>query len=157
MNILIVEDDLNKIRQLADCVAEQMPGVVPVLRHSYQSGLKEALCKGAEVMILDMTMPTYDISTAERGGDTKTYAGVDILSEIARNGLKTKVIIVTQFESFGQGPERKTLRELEQELEKSFSANYVGTVFYQASESKWRTELSGMLKSVTGGLLEHRG
>jgi hypothetical protein len=74
-----------------------------------------------------MTMPTYDVTPSERGGRTRVFGGREILRAIARRKLPARVIVVTQFESFGEGKQKKTLSELSQELRRDFPDNYVDT------------------------------
>ena len=94
-------------------------------------------------------MPTFDVSPTDKGGRTRAYAGRDILREIRRKHLSPKVIIVTQFESFGEGQEKKTLEELKQELSGEFPANYVATVYYHLAIMGWKRDLAQIIESLT--------
>jgi hypothetical protein len=95
-----------------------------------------------------MTMPTYEISLAEKGGRIRPYAGREILSAIKRRKLVSKVVIVTQFESFGEGSEVMTLEQLKSRLQQEFPMNYVTTIFYQPSESGWRERLEQVVGHI---------
>ena len=62
MRILIVDDDVNKAEQLSACVRSWRAGNVEIeVRHWFESGLKEAIQSRWNVVLLDMTMPTYDV------------------------------------------------------------------------------------------------
>ena len=80
------------------------------------------------------------------GGRKRLYAGRDVLHEVRRHKIQAKVIVVTQYETFGQGSQRRTLVELRQELGEEFAGTYLGTVYYYPSRSDWRTELSKLLR-----------
>jgi CheY-like chemotaxis protein len=142
MTVLIIEDDPNKLRQISDHIRSLAPSATISERSSYQSGLREIVAEPPELILLDMSMPTYDISPTERGGRTRVYAGRDVLREMQRRGIGSKVIVVTQFESFGEGPTRKTLPELTAELRRGFPENYVTTVYYHPAQSDWKSQLS---------------
>lgn len=144
MKILVIEDDAHKARQLAEFVKVEAE-VTPAESRSYQSGLRAVLADSPDIVLLDMSLPTYDVSRVETGGRSRPYAGREILTELKRKGIATKVVVVTQFESFGEGSEAMTLTELKRELGGEFATNYVGTVFYQPSESSWRQELRSLL------------
>lgn len=113
-----------------------------ISRLSYQTGLKEVERGQADWVVLDMTMPTYDVTPSERGGRTRFFGGREILRAIARRKLPARVIVVTQFESFGEGKQKKTLSELSQELRRDFPDNYVDTVFYHPAQTEWREKLA---------------
>jgi len=146
MNTVVVEDDLNKLQQISELIRRELGNVELVERHSYQSGLKEIVRTRPDVAIVDMTMPTFDISPGEPGGRIRAYAGREILAEIERRGLPTKVIVVTQFETFFDQGGKVTLTELKSHLASQFPSNYVGTVYYNAAETSWRQELLNALR-----------
>jgi hypothetical protein len=141
MKILIVEDDLNKLHQLQQCLSAEYPQADIIQARSYQSGLKTALAVLPSFIVLDMTLPTYDVSTNESGGRPRPFAGREILNEVARKLGHGKVIVVTQFETFGEGPQKKTLPELDTELRKAFPDLYIGAVYYHPAQSDWKTSL----------------
>jgi len=153
MKILIVEDDLNKSRQIGDYLSELLPGVELVERRSFQSGLAEIYASAFDVVILDMTLPTYDIRPGERGGRTRTYGGREILEELVRNSISTKAIVLTQFESFGEGGDHLTLDELTEQVKARFPKLFLGTVYYHPARTDWRTRLNDLLAIVCEGRL----
>lgn len=150
MRVLLIEDDLNKARHISATLREKFADVEIVEKHSYQSGLKEALQAAHDVIVLDMSMPTYDVRLGEEGGRSRPFAGRQILRKLERRGSASKVIVVTQFETFIDGTEEMTIRELEADLGKHFPETYVGTVFYQAGGSTWVKELTSLLSQAVG-------
>lgn len=145
MNILLIEDDPVKSEAIQRFISGFLPGAVLRSVSSYQSGLEESIDTDADVIVLDMSMPTFDITTDEAGGDPQWYAGRDILYQLALRGLKRRVIVVTAFESFGEGASRKTLKELTDDLSSEFSDNFVGSIYYQPSRSYWKQELGRLI------------
>ena len=142
--VLVIEDDPNKSSLLRTFLRELLPSADVIERRSFHSGLREALT-GPDLIVLDMTLPTYDISSTEKGGRTRPYGGREILSELKRRSVIVPVVVVTQFESFGEGEETMTLDQLRLQLEEEFSASYKGAVFYQAAESDWRRALRDVI------------
>jgi CheY-like chemotaxis protein len=147
MNVLIIEDDFNKISQLSTFVRGELPDANILERRSYQSGLKEAVGSLPDIIILDMSLPTYEVGGSEPGGRMRAFAGREILSQLKRRGVSTKVVIVTQFERFGEEGGVMTLDELKNDMKINFGGNYMGTVFYQPAESGWRNDLREALRS----------
>jgi DNA-binding NarL/FixJ family response regulator len=148
MKVLIIEDDINKIKQLAGFVRTEFSCASVEEKRSYQSGLKAATSTQYDLIILDMTLPTYEIGGPEKGGRTRAFAGREILSQLKRRSVKCKVIVVTQFERFGETDRLMTLNELKKDMRRNFAENYVGTVFYQPAESGWREDLKVVLHRV---------
>jgi CheY-like chemotaxis protein len=148
MRIVIIEDDLAKSAQIAAFAKERFPYAELKETHSYQSGLREVVDNRADLIVLDMTLPTYDIAGGEAGGRIRTFGGIDILSEIQRRELPVIAIVVTQFESFGEGHEKRTLDELTAELKADYSGIYAGTVYYHPAQADWRPRLTALLNKV---------
>lgn len=147
MNLLIIEDDMNKIKQIKDVIEVNYKEIIVQEAYSYQSGMEIVLDLSPDIILLDMSLPTYDITTKEKGGRPRSFGGRDILSEIKRKKIDSKAIIVTQFEDFQDEKESKNLYELKKQLAREFKRNYIGTVFYQPSGIEWQSELKKIINS----------
>lgn len=117
-----------------------------VEKHSYNSGLRAIIGEEFDLLLLDMSIPTYDISLEETGGRTRPFGGKDILEQIQRKKISCKVIVITQFEIFGE--KRINLEQLKKELSVEFTNNYLGTVYYNPSSDIWTRELEEYLISL---------
>lgn len=149
MKLLIVEDDPNKSRQITEYLESEFENLSIVHGRSYQSGLKACLeSTSLDIVVLDMTMPTFDVSVGDKGGRPRIFAGRDILREMQRKGVSTRVIVVTQFETFGEASERLSLRELTNELKVAFPLLFVGSVYYHPSQSDWKRKLLSLIRSI---------
>jgi DNA-binding NarL/FixJ family response regulator len=147
MKVLIIEDDDFKLKELAKFVEEHITGVHIELRRSYQSGLKAAVEISPELILLDMSLPNFDISRTEAGYGLLFFAGRDILLEIRRFKLSPEVIVVTQFEQFGEGDQLTTLEELRQQLASQFPKNYLATVYYHPAQDDWKNKLRELIQT----------
>lgn len=150
MNVLIIEDDPNKLSQLVSFLQAELPDARLTERRSYQSGLKEAVHNPPELLVLDMTLPTYDVGGVEKGGRFRFLAGREILSHLQRRKITSKIIVVTQFDVFGEGAALVTLAELRKNLEREFGPQYLGTVYYKPAESSWQADLRKVLARFLG-------
>lgn len=148
MNILIIEDDENKRAQITALVSNVVEGCTIMQAKSYHSGLKGIFEAHPDVILLDMTMPTYDVSENEDGGRPQHYAGREILRQMDRRQVNIPVIVITQFDVFGDGPEALTRMQLDHELKIDHSRNYRGTVYYNAASNSWKGELESRLKDL---------
>ncbi|UVO73506.1 response regulator [Bacteroides thetaiotaomicron] len=71
MRILIVEDNQKKLDKLKEYISKEFPDYEITDRQSYNSATKEIVLnyKNYDLMLLDMSMQTYDISEDEMGGE----------------------------------------------------------------------------------------
>ena len=145
MKILLVEDDEDKREQLIKFIIENY-NVTPCEARSYNSAVKAIKEDSFDLILLDMTMPTFDISAQESGGRSQPFGGKMILYELVRREIITKVIVITQFDIFGKGNEEITLRDLDTELMELFSVNYIGAIQYSIKYSNWKALLLDKIK-----------
>lgn len=144
MKILIIEDDENKLKQISTFIKEFSKYIELTESRSYHSGIKEVLKNTFDLIILDMTMPTFDISPSEVGGRPRVYAGIDILSQMKKKLISIPVVVVTQFETFGESGNKISLDELDNQLRSEYN-NYLSAIYYNASSDNWKNELTQFL------------
>lgn len=145
MRILLVEDDQNKSKQIVEFFKADFPTGEIELKRSYQSGLKEIMLNSYDFILLDMQLPNFDISSGEDGYKFRKLAGVDILREISRKKKNCKVIIVTQFETFGEKESYIELNDLKKIIKEQYENIYIDTVFYSADKSIWKKQLKDLI------------
>jgi DNA-binding response OmpR family regulator len=145
MRIIIVEDDQNKLKQLESLIRKHRPSTAIIVCRSYQSGLSTIISDAADLILLDMSMPTYDQSPNEAGGRKRPFAGKEILRQMARRRISSPVLVITQFTRFGDGDDAISLEELVRDLESEQYGNYLGTISYSAEVANWEAELLAVL------------
>jgi len=147
MKILIVEDDEDKRQQLLAFISAELDADIVEAR-SYQSGMKALLAERFDLVLLDMSMTTFDKTPPENGGRPQPYAGREILQQMARRSIETNVIVVTQFDRFGRDDDEITLPELDKSLSQGFSRTYKGAVHYSVKYAGWQDVLRNFLKEL---------
>ena len=148
MEILLIEDDPNKAQQIILFLKEDLISSAITYKRSYQSGLKELYENNFDLVLLDMSLPTYDISPGEDAYKFRHIAGYDILFELKRKRKFAKVIIMTQFERFGEGKQYISLTDLKMILRKEFPDNYLVTIFYHPGRTTWKEELIKYINKI---------
>lgn len=138
--ILLVEDDEDKREQIIDFVSKKFICPLKEVR-SYQSAIKAIRSDFFDLILLDMTMPTFDITSDESGGRAQAFGGELLLSEMNRKSIDSKVIVITQFDLFGEGDEEISLSGLNSRLEKQFGNIYLGAIQYSISYNSWQENL----------------
>lgn len=145
MNILLIEDDPIKLQVLKEFVNQEYPKAILTCKMSYQSGYKAILTNVFKIVLLDMQLPNYDIKSGEDGYKHRPMAGRDILKEVRRKKLSCKVIIITQYDTFGENGKVSSLQEWHTSFAKDFKENYLEIIFYKPGLSAWKNTLKILL------------
>jgi len=148
LNILLVEDDEDKRLELNSFVKTQLQCQVSEAR-SYQGALKALKNKQFNLILLDMTIPTFDVTPTDSGGRAQPFGGEALLFEMMRREIPTKVIVVTQFDKFGEGAKEVLLKDLDLRLSQQFKANYLGAIQYGNSFEGWADSLLHKINEAT--------
>ena len=147
MHCLIIEDDKYKSEHLQHILQDFFDLSVKI-KTAYKSGLIEAIQHKYDFILLDMSMLTFDITLKEKGGRPRHFAGKEIMLQMKRRNIDTPVIVITQFENFGEGSEKITLNDLTKQLEDINYPGYKKTIFYNMTQDKWENELIETINSI---------
>lgn len=151
MNIILIEDDKKKIEDLKEFLLESFNYGNLIVKESYQSGLRELLKNKYDLLLLDMSIPTWDKTPDEPGGSFEKFGGYKILKEITRKSKPIDTILITMFDDFGESDTSITLTQINKALETEFPLIYKGAVYYNTREDKWKTDLRSHIEKVIEG------
>ena len=144
MKVLIIEDNPNKLKQIKNFLKEYY-NQPQIEEARYFNGGKSKLYEETwDLILLDMSLPTYDITHTEYGGDKKPVAGKNLMKRMLNRKIFTPVVIITQFETFDD--DRISLDSLNQEFNEKFSNIWKGTIFY--GNDDWNIELKKLLDEL---------
>lgn len=144
--ILLVEDVLDKADKIKKCVLGSYEGIEITECSSYHSALKDIFENHEQysLILLDMSMSTYDQNVEEFGGVPEAMAGKRILEGMFLREIKTRVIIVTMYENFGG----EGIKKLDQEFKMEYADIYLGYVFFSFNKSDWQKQLIDIINKV---------
>jgi len=142
MKVLLIEDNEHKKNLIFSFVEEEFPNIQLELKKSYNSGLRELIKNNDySLILLDMSLPNYDIVPGESGGDFESLAGKYLLNEMYRRDISIKVVIVTMYQNYVD-------KEFNSGLHENFS-NYLGVIYFNLNDPEsWKNELRTILKSI---------
>ena len=143
MKILFIEDNPQKLKEIQNFISKKFSNFEIIVRKSYNSGLRELITNDSySLILLDMSLPNYDIEPGESGGDFEKYAGKYLLNEMYRRDIDTEVIIITMYPNYVD-------EEFSSELKDNFP-NYLGVIYYNIKEPDgWKNELFTKLNNLT--------
>ncbi|WP_133635741.1 response regulator transcription factor [Halomonas ventosae] len=144
--ILVVEDNSHKSDKIINHIENELPACNVLLAKSFSSGASLALDGGFDIVIIDMSLPTFDRSDQESGGRNRPFGGRELARKIIRRKIKSKLIFITQYESFSDHGRTFTFSSLRDEVEKECGYYYCGFIMYDSSKMLWKSELSSSLE-----------
>ncbi|HFL2186738.1 TPA: response regulator [Pseudomonas putida] len=157
MRLLLVEDEGPKGEKISSCLLEQLEGVDIHLAKSVRSALKNLDQIPYDLVILDMSLPTFDISEDEHGGRPQGFGGVEVMRDMINYEIITPVIVVTAYEYFSADSDEDlahgkeaTLIELRNELRDEFPEIFVELIKYDTFTDEWQPQLIDSIRMTEG-------
>lgn len=149
--VLIVEDSDSKRDSIKLLLAREYPLVSTRDALSVKSAIDALATEVPDVIIADMSLPTYDIEDRERGGTPRPFGGIEVFEYLARYEIVVPVVVVTSYEALTDGKQSMGLKELSRRLSEEFNDNFLGTVYFDSAYSSWEREILAFLDSVLKG------
>lgn len=146
MKILLVEDYEEKANNIRTFLNKEFPQFVITHCKSYNSAQEEIYEHGSEyaIILLDMSMSTYDLSTDASGGLPEPSAGQYLLEGMFLRQILTPVIVVTMYNVFG----RKQLEAFDIELKDNYPQNYRSYIYYSSQKNEWKNQLKNQIQNI---------
>lgn len=146
MDILLVEDYDEKASNIIAFLKEEFPDCVVERCNAYNTA-QETIFENSDkycLILLDMSMTTYDLDSDASGGKPEPMAGCDLLEGMYLREIDTPVIVITMYNVFG----RKELAAFHEELQENYPQNYKSYVFYSSQRNDWKKELKKKINDV---------
>jgi len=146
--VLFIEDNLIKAESVQNLIKSNFSSFEICLKDSFRSGLKELMFNSYDILLLDMSLPTWERGGLKKQEGFERFGGETIMREMKRKNKLVSTIVITMFSEFGIGKSFIDLVDLDTHLKAEFGSFYKGYVKYSSSERKWEDELSNLLKSL---------
>lgn len=142
--ILIVDDDNYKIKNIKDLIFSIDKSFVISTMEALNPGLLELRSNKYDLIILDMSLPVFSSSETT---NFNPFGGIAFLREMRRKNITTPVVIVTQYEIFGEGEFQKNSKIIDEECKSDF-LNYKGIIIYSSVNNEWKEKLVKMIGDI---------
>jgi CheY-like chemotaxis protein len=149
--ILVVEDDEPKLNAVFRFLQGEYPDAEILTARSLSTAIGCLSSADVNLAIVDMSLPTYDVSIDKTGGGPpQGFGGEDVVRFIAAESPQTKSVVLTQYEEFSDVNRggRKSLSELSASLTQSLDANFLGVLHYSSQQGTWRNELKDLIQHL---------
>ena len=147
MKILLVEDNHFKRGKVIEFI-RQFPNMCISEAASYNSGLASASSESYDLIILDMSMPTFDRTEAENGGRFRVLGGKEIASRLKKQNKLSPFVVLTGYSNFSDGRDKLGLPQIK-DLLALFGDDYKGTIFFESASSVWKEELTATIEKLS--------
>lgn len=146
MKILVIEDNHSKLKHIKEFLQKNYQESLIHDAMSYTAGLRRLYNEKWDLVLLDMSLPVYDMNIKDSGGDKKPIAGKEIMKRMLHKEIMIPTIIITQFDTFGD--RGITIESLNEEFSQNLSKIWRGTINYE--QSLWETSLRNIIDSIFG-------
>jgi CheY-like chemotaxis protein len=147
-HILIIEDSESKRLSIQEVVFSAFPNHAIRLASSVSSAIDELDRAIPAVIIADMSLPTYDVGSRERGGTPRPLGGLEVFDHLDHLEYEVPVVVVSSYSALGDGPSSIPLTDLAHQLERDYPSLYRGYVFFDSTYTTWAKQLDSLLKSI---------
>lgn len=153
LSVLFAEDDVHKSKHIREFCANSYPGADIVEVASVKSAMTRLGMEVFDLLLLDMSLPTFDVAAGEGGGRPQGSGGMEILREIERLDYRPSVIVVTQYADFSIDGNWYLLSELREELLAEHGDVFLGLVAFDSTSIEWKDAL----KDIMDGFIARGG
>lgn len=148
MNILIIEDNQLKRDKIIGFLNDSFPEFHVTYSASFNAGLSLSLENQYDLIILDMSLPTFDKTENNRGGRFRVFGGREIAQRLNKYGKLNKFLVLTGYKDFIEDTEKMTLEQVSDQMH-ALNNSFLGVILYESSSSKWKHELYEAIRNVT--------
>jgi CheY-like chemotaxis protein len=145
MNVLLVEDDEFKAADIARLLNEGLPASTLERAASVTSALRMITAGAYDLVVLDMSLPTFDLSGPGGGGSPQGQGGVEVLRLANRLGVKATYVVVTQYPDIEIDGQEIPLSEAAAKLTARFKLKVAECVPYEFDGNDWEQDLREFL------------
>ena len=145
MKISLVEDDHQKANEIVAFITEKTLASSLLVFESFNSGLRGVLSDPPDLLLLDMTLPTFDRAPGVREGRLRPLGGYELMRKLDLRSLKVPCIVVTQLEAFGEGTEKVEFDDISARCAREFPLFFLGMVRFQLAGARWKDDLEEII------------
>jgi CheY-like chemotaxis protein len=149
MQILVADDEGPKLDSVVNVVGSVFPEASVKTAMSVRAALALLRHGDVSLMVLDMSLPTFDVAQGEQGGRPQNYGGIELLRYMDFYGVVCPVVIVTQYDAFPDKGGHVDLVAIARRLRGEHPATFRDLIHYGgATDEVWRQRLVAVLSAV---------
>lgn len=149
MKILIAEDDDPKLHRIREVLENAFPHASISSVSAANAALTSLRSETPDLLILDMSLPTFEVGRGEPGGRPQDFGGLEVMDHLGAEDILCPVIIVTQHNEFPLAKgESMSREEVAQRAAEDHAESFIGLVYYRSVADDWEAELRELATTV---------
>ncbi|WP_083839121.1 response regulator [Bradyrhizobium sp. STM 3809] len=148
MSVLLVEDDEFKATDILKVLEEKFASSSVVRATSVTSALKAVNRETFALIVLDMSLPTFEMSGLGGGGSPQGQGGLEVLRLARRLKNTSPFIVVTQYPDIELDGVEIPLPIAAKSLRTKFDVNVLACLLYEFDRDSWRSPLRKLLTDI---------
>lgn len=145
MRVLLVEDEDPKRDHLLESLRRILPGIEVVTARSVRSAIAQFKATSPDLVLLDMSLPTFDTAPDTSGGRPQGFGGRELMREVDRYGISVPVIVITAYGAFTEQGRNVNLDTLKKELLEEHPTTFKGVIHFSTLYRDWEAELEKLI------------
>lgn len=151
-HVLLVEDEAPKRGHIEKLLKDIAPSARVSSARSVNSALDIIEVDPVDLLLLDMSLPTYDMGERERGGRPQGFGGIEVLRNMVMADIVCPTVVITGYEGFTrEGGGIVDLAQLRSELEAEFPDYVRAVLHYNSTYDDWKVALAKWISEVNNG------
>lgn len=148
---LVADDEQHKVDKLCEFLAREFSMATVEVSRSVKSTMRALAGSEFSVVLLDMSLPTFDVGPGEGGGRPQGFGGVEVLRFLAHRKIVVPVIIVTQYEAFPNDNTVVDLAQLIRRLQEQHPERPIEGVYFAPLSQSWHSPLRNAVERAISG------
>lgn len=146
--LLVVEDNEYKRKRICEVIESNFNNWTVEQCYSFNSAWRLISKEEYDVVILDMSLPTFDKTESEPGGVFRVFGGKELARKMTKRNIKSKFLFITQYKNFSDNTSSCSFDSLKTELLESYRKSCIGFVLYSNTQSEWRDEILTAIREL---------
>lgn len=148
LKLLLIEDDEMKRQMVIGTISKEFSDSTVKTVNSVRTAIDTLTRSSFDLVVADMSLPTFDIEIRERGGTPRPFGGIEIFDYLERIERRVPVLVVTSYPALTDGKKSLSVRDLEQQLRMDYPVNFAGIVYFDSAYSDWEREMTKLLSEI---------
>jgi|JI9StandDraft_2_1071091.scaffolds.fasta_scaffold03889_5 CheY-like chemotaxis protein len=148
LRVLIVEDIETKRLSMTHLVESVFSPVEVHCAASVKSAIQLLDQHSYSLVLLDMSLPTFDLSKLEGGGTPRPRGGVELFAHLDGAGVEVPIVVVSAYGALEERGSLISLDEISKRLMRNYPGLFRGSVLFDSVYTVWADELSALIRKA---------
>ncbi|MEG8267969.1 response regulator [Acinetobacter baumannii] len=119
--------------------------------YSVNSALDKIEAEVPDLLILDMSLPTFDVNLEENesGGNPQGFGGIEVLKNLKIDRIVCKTLIITGYEAFSKKNSKPIdINTIKSDLLLKYSEYIIDVLHFNSTYDTWKIKLKDSIKAL---------